>query len=40
MAVTLTGCGESDSIKLSGSVPSGFKSCKVDDMRVAYGLAA
>lgn len=36
MAVTLTGCGGGDSIKLSDSVPSGFKSRKVDDMRVAY----
>lgn len=40
MAVTLAGCGGGGSIKLSDSVPSGFKSCKVDDMGVAYGLAA
>ena len=40
MAVTLAGCGGGGSIKLSDSVPSGFKSCKVDDMRVAYDLAA
>ena len=40
MAVTLAGCGGGDSIKPSESVPPGFKSCKVDDMRVAYDLAA
>lgn len=36
MAVTLTACGGGDSIKLSDSVPSGFRSRNVDDMRVAY----
>ena len=37
MAVTLAGCGEYDpSIKLSDSVPSGFKSSEVDGMRLAY----
>lgn len=36
MAVTLTACGGGDSIKLSDSVPSGFRSRKVDDMRLAY----
>ena len=36
MAVTLTACGGGDSIKLSDSVPSGFRSRKVDDMRFAY----
>ena len=40
MAVTLAGCGGGGSIKPRESVPSGFKSCKVDDMRVTYGLAA
>lgn len=36
MAVTLTGCGGGDSIKLSDSVPSGFKSHELEGVRVSY----